>query len=293
MSKITKVILLISGYDTKFYPLSLNKPICLWKFRNEIIIKKQLETLEKYGIEHVYIPLSPNFQHEQELKNILVKSKISCYIISKPEKISTAQTLNFIYELNGEDVLIIKGNLIYNKEFLDKFTNQGEIVQFKHAIYRCSSKLFKKIPNTIYSLKDFFQIYSPIEFKSKDAIKISNINEFLDIQKTFHLNIIGQHVKIGKNVHIGQNVVIGDNVEISDNVKLENTCIFDNTKICHSAQIFDSIIGWNNIIGSWTLVQQSISSTNVSFVPSICVFHAKILCFKTISKSIFSPQVVL
>lgn len=116
-----KAILLSAGYGTRLMPFTKNKPKCLMRIKNKILLDIWVEKLLKLGIKEILINL--HYKKEKIIKHI-EKSNYKNYIKFVIEKklLGTAKTLilNQNFYKSTEVMLIHSDNLCIDnlKKFL-------------------------------------------------------------------------------------------------------------------------------------------------------------------------------
>ncbi len=53
--QIDNAVIMAAGFSSRFQPLSLKAPKCLWPVKGEILIERQIRQLKKSGIHDIYI----------------------------------------------------------------------------------------------------------------------------------------------------------------------------------------------------------------------------------------------
>uniref|UniRef100_A0A915PSG7 mannose-1-phosphate guanylyltransferase n=1 Tax=Setaria digitata TaxID=48799 RepID=A0A915PSG7_9BILA len=106
--------------------------------------------------------------------------------------------------------------------------------------------------------------------------------------------MIHRTAQIGQGCIIGPNVIIGSGVQIYDGVCLRDSTILSNCVIKSHSWINGSIIGRKCTIGRWVRIDNtSVLGDDVTVEDELYLNGARVLPCKTISSSVFEPDVIM
>ena len=122
-----KVIILAAGQGTRLRPLTDHCPKCMVEVNGKSIIERQLDTMHSWGIEDKDITIVAGYRNDvlkEKFKDTEVK-----FIVNKEY-----ETTNMVCSLmcarnlmeTEDDILISYGDIIYNKEVLEKILKTEE-----------------------------------------------------------------------------------------------------------------------------------------------------------------------
>ena len=122
-----KVIILAAGQGTRLRPLTDHCPKCMVEVNGKSIIERQLDTMHSCGIEDKDITIVAGYRNDvlkEKFKDTEVK-----FIVNKEY-----ETTNMVCSLmcarnlmeTEDDILISYGDIIYNKEVLEKILKTEE-----------------------------------------------------------------------------------------------------------------------------------------------------------------------
>ncbi|RWS05222.1 hypothetical protein B4U79_05106 [Dinothrombium tinctorium] len=106
--------------------------------------------------------------------------------------------------------------------------------------------------------------------------------------------LVDPSAKIGKNCRIGPNVSIGPNVIIEDGVRMKKCSVLHDTIIKSHSWLDSCVVGWKCNVGQWVRMENNcVLGEDVTVNDEIYMNGAKVLPHKTISESVFEPNVIL
>ncbi len=119
-----KAIIFNSGLGSRMGKLTKNKPKCMVELYNgETIFERQIRILSECGISDFIITTGP---HKEQILEIANKySKLNFTFVENPDYMNT----NYIVSMNNacefldDDVLLMHGDLVFNKKLIDKILN--------------------------------------------------------------------------------------------------------------------------------------------------------------------------
>ena len=114
-------IILAAGKGSRLYPLTINKPKCLVKYKNKSILSHQINILNQVKIKKIYL-VSGYKSSKIKIKKIFKKKNLEF------------RNSNMVYSLfkfnklfNGkEDIVISYGDIIFKKKVIQKLINENE-----------------------------------------------------------------------------------------------------------------------------------------------------------------------
>tara|TARA_B100000989_G_scaffold287914_1_gene258034 strand:- start:6503 stop:7228 length:726 start_codon:yes stop_codon:yes gene_type:complete len=114
-------IILAAGKGSRLYPLTINKPKCLVKYKNKSILSHQINILNQVKIKKIYL-VSGYKSSQIKIKKIFKKKNLEF------------RNSNMVYSLfkfnklfNGkEDIVISYGDIIFKKKVIQKLINENE-----------------------------------------------------------------------------------------------------------------------------------------------------------------------
>lgn len=122
-----KAIIFNSGLGTRMGDLTKNNPKCLLKLYNgETILERQIRILSACGIIDFIITTGP---FEEQIIDILKKFKDSNFTFVKNEDYLNTNyivSMNNAYDYLDDDVLLLHGDLVFNKELVKKILEAKE-----------------------------------------------------------------------------------------------------------------------------------------------------------------------
>lgn len=122
-----KAIIFNSGLGTRMENLTSNKPKCMLELYNgETIFERQIRILSECGIKDFIITTGP---YKEQLYGISYKyAKLNFTFIENPDYMNTNYivSMNNAYEFLDDDVLLMHGDLVFNKKLIDKMLNDNK-----------------------------------------------------------------------------------------------------------------------------------------------------------------------
>ena len=179
-----KVIILAAGRGTRLGELTSSKPKCMVEVLGKPIIKHQLDLLSSNNISEIYVATG------------YMSDKINFPSITKKFYNKDYLTTNMVHSLfkckdiliDDDDLLITYGDIIYNKNILNK------VVNFNSSIGVVVDKSWEK----------YWQVRMNNPLNDAETLKLNNKNEIIEIGKKPNSidDIEGQYIgmiKINKN----------------------------------------------------------------------------------------------
>ena len=204
-----KALILAAGKGSRINDLTDN-PKCLIKFGNKSIIEHQIDSLNKIGINDIYVVTG---YKADEIKKVL-KNKVK-YINNELFEItgtiySTHLAKTLLY---NDDFLMLYGDLILDEKILDSIKNkEGDIILLSEDGYM-ENQMYLKIKENLVediglnmNVKDISGFWTCVAKLSKFGSKLifNETEKILDDKKNIGLHFIDTIVKslIKKNIKI-------------------------------------------------------------------------------------------
>lgn len=106
--------------------------------------------------------------------------------------------------------------------------------------------------------------------------------------------LMSPSAKIGNNCRIGPNVTIGPGVRIEDGVCMKRCTVLADTVIYSNSWLENCIVGWKCVIGKWVRMERmTVLGENVTVNDECYLYGVQVLPHKSITKSIYEPQIVM
>ncbi len=123
-----KTIILNSGEGKRMGHLTDNKPKCMVELNGDTILSRQLKILEEHGLSDIIITTGPHNENLIDYSENISKN-LNIDFVHNP----IYDTTNYIYSLylakgliKTEDVLLIHGDLFFDKEILERILKGKE-----------------------------------------------------------------------------------------------------------------------------------------------------------------------
>ena len=118
-----KAIILAAGRSTRMYPITLEKPKCLFELEpGKTIIEHQVEVLEKCGIKEIIVIVGYLKEKIQEV----LKGRVKYRYFKDFAKYNNLHTLYSIKDELDDDFVILYSDVIFGKNLLKKCLSSKE-----------------------------------------------------------------------------------------------------------------------------------------------------------------------
>lgn len=176
-----KAIIFNSGLGSRMGNLTSNKPKCMVELYNgETIFERQIRILSECGIKDFVVTIGP--YKEQIFKISNKYSKLNFTFVENPDYMNTNYivSMNNAYEFLDDDVLLMHGDLVFNKKLIDKLLNdkresiclfnENQKLQKKDFKGRFLDNILKEVSISIFD--DDCYAFQPLYKLSKNDINI-------------------------------------------------------------------------------------------------------------------------
>lgn len=188
-----KAIIFNSGLGTRMEALTSNKPKCMVKlYNNETILERQIRILSECGIKEFIITTGP---YKEQIESITNKyNKLKFIFINNPDYKTTNYivSMNYAYNYLNDDILLLHGDLVFNKELIIKVLNN------KHKSL-CLYNEIKPLPDKDFKGRFKNNILKEVSIKIFD----NNCYAFQPLYKLSKNNIIKWKNKVKEFVNNG------------------------------------------------------------------------------------------
>jgi histidinol-phosphate/aromatic aminotransferase/cobyric acid decarboxylase-like protein/choline kinase len=124
-----KAIILAAGIGSRLYPLTQNKPKALLEINGITLLDRMIGQLSEEGVQDfVVVSGYRSDAVEQELRNIAAKRpRLRLKVVENPVYRSTGTAYSLWLSLPhwGDDILIVEGDLVVEKELVEKLCASG------------------------------------------------------------------------------------------------------------------------------------------------------------------------
>ena len=216
--KINTALILCAGYGKRLSPLTLETPKPLLKIKDKTMIEKNIEFIQKLGIEKIIIntfyleekinnfikkkkfPININIVRDGEkildtgggILNMMRKSDENDFLIFNPDTFWSESYLNEIKEMENtyftenlnNILLLVKKELSFDKSFRGDFNLKNNLIEVnenKEFIFTGCQILNKNL-FIKQKVKNF-----PISIIWDELIKKEKLNGFKSLNKFYHL----------------------------------------------------------------------------------------------------------
>lgn len=118
---MTKVLILAAGQGTRLRPLTNDKPKCLVQLLGNSLLERQVNTLKSCGVDTIHIATG---YREDQIRNLGFDTTLN------PKYASTNMVETLFcaseYMVEGEDLIIAYGDIVYQKGNLKELLNCSE-----------------------------------------------------------------------------------------------------------------------------------------------------------------------
>ncbi|KAF6779221.1 hypothetical protein AHF37_02063 [Paragonimus kellicotti] len=106
--------------------------------------------------------------------------------------------------------------------------------------------------------------------------------------------LIDPSATISPSCVLGPSVVVGPDCVIEDGVRIRNSTLLKGSIVRAHSWISNCIIGWRCIVGQWVRMENvSVLGEDVIVSDELFVNGARVLPHKSISESVFEPQIIM
>lgn len=185
-----KAIIFNSGLGSRLGELTSNKPKCMLKLYNgETIFERQIRILSECGLNQFIITTGP--YKEQIIEIAKKNTNLQFSFVDNPEYKTTNYivSMNNAYDLLDDDVLLMHGDLVFNKELINKILederesiclyNEKKALPEKDFKGRFKNNILKEVSINIFD--EDCCAFQPLYKLSKNDVKIwkNKVAEFV------------------------------------------------------------------------------------------------------------------
>jgi mannose-1-phosphate guanylyltransferase len=138
----------------------------------------------------------------------------------------------------------------------------------------------------------WMDIGQPADYLKGTVLHLTSLTESKSLPAPAAEGVVFKHnvlvhptAKIAPGAVIGPNVVIGAHASIGAGARLERSVVFERTVVKAHACVRNCILGWENIVGQWTFLNECVTGKDVAFADEIACIGLTVCPHKSVATS--------
>ncbi|KAA3673863.1 mannose-1-phosphate guanylyltransferase [Paragonimus westermani] len=310
-----KALILVGGFGTRLRPLTLTHPKPIVEFCNKPMLLHQIEALVKVGVTEVILAVSKCADRSDTLESELSKhqKRLRARIVFsyETEAMGTAGPIALARQwlLADESPFFVLNSDVVCEFPFDSFIKfhkshgrEGSIMMRPTSIEKEIFPLMAKAQQLYcLALPGFWMdVGQPNDFLVGTNLYLKHLSQTPDkviLACGSHIQghvLIDPSATISPSCVLGPSVVVGPDCVIEDGVRIRNSTLLQGSIVRAHSWISNCIIGWRCIVGQWVRMENvSVLGEDVMVSDELFVNGARVLPHKSISESVFEPQIIM